>query len=142
MLIDNKTHGKLISELRKVIRPESKISVLSGVFSIYGFYCLKKEISKLSGFRLMISRWDQETINLISGSRDEILLKNKLKQYFLAQKCFIWISKNVEIKAISDKMVFPTQNIFHVDNQNESYAVQGGSHFTASGLGEIKSDSF
>ena len=32
--------------------------------------------------------------------------------------------------------------MFHVKNENELFAFQGGSHFTASGLGAIKSDTY
>ena len=142
MLIDNKTHGNLLLELKKIIKETSKISVLSGKFSLYGFYCLQKEVSKLSGFRLMISCWDENILDMITGSEYENSLKNKLTQSYIAKQCSIWIKNNVEVKAITGRMEFPPQNMFHVKNENELLAFQGGSHFTASGLGAIKSDTY
>ena len=42
MLLDNKGNGKAITELRKAIEPQSKLAILSGMFSIYGYSALKK----------------------------------------------------------------------------------------------------
>ena len=43
---------------------------------------------------------------------------------------------------MTGKMAFPPQNMFHIQNDDDAFVVQGGSHFTATGLGEIKSDAF
>ena len=39
-------------------------------------------------------------------------------------------------------MAFPPQNMFHIDNMDDAFVIQGASHFTGTGLGEVKSDSF
>lgn len=141
-LIDNKGHGKLITELQKVIKPSSKLAVLSGLFSIYGFSALKKEIFNLDEFRLMLSRWDDTTLYTLAGVPQETQLKNKLDQGRVARECATWLKNQVQARALTGNKAFPPQNMFHVQNTSGAFVVQGGSHFTASGLGKIKSDSF
>jgi len=43
MLLDNKKNGKVGDELRKYLTDGAKLSVISGLFSIYGFESLKKK---------------------------------------------------------------------------------------------------
>jgi SNF2 family DNA or RNA helicase len=140
MLLDNRAHGTVISELKKNIKANSKLAILTGLFSIYGFHSLRKELSALDTIRLMYSRWDKQSLHTLSGTIQETQLKNKLTQSHIAKECATWIKKNVNARAIKEKMEFPPQNMFHLQNNNESFVIQGGSHFTASGLGEIKSD--
>lgn len=142
MLLDNKGHGKVISELQKAIQPTSKLAVLSGLFSIYGFSALKKELSNLDEFRLMLSRWDDGSLHTLAGTTEETRLKNRLDQKRIAKECASWLKKHVNARAMTGKMAFPPQNMFHIQNDDDSFVVQGGSHFTATGLGEIKSDAF
>lgn len=142
MLLDNKRHGKVITELRKAIQPNSKLAVLSGLFSIYGFSALKKELSNLDEFRLMFSRWDDASLHTLAGTPQETRLKNKLNQSRMAKECTAWLKKHVQARAMTGNMAFPPQNMFHVQNSDRAFAVQGGSHFTATGLGEVKSDAF
>lgn len=142
MLLDNKGHGKVITELQKAIQPDSKLAVLSGLFSIYGFSALKKELSNLDEFRLMLSRWDDASLHTLAGTPQETRLKNKLDQSRVAKECAAWLKKHVQARAMTGQMAFPPQNMFHVKNSENAFVVQGGSHFTATGLGEIKSDAF
>ena len=142
MLLDNKGHGKVITELQKAIQPGSKLAVLSGLFSIYGFSALKKELSNLDEFRLMLSRWDDASLHTLAGTPQETRLKNKLDQSRIAKECATWLKKHVQARAMTGQMAFPPQNMFHVQNSENAFVVQGGSHFTATGLGEIKSDAF
>ena len=142
MLIDNKTCGKVISELQKVIHSNSKMTVLSGLFSIYGFSTLKKELSKLDGFRLMFSRWDGDSLPAVGGTAKETFLKNKLDQRYIAKECATWLKKHAQVRAMVGKMTFPPPNMFHIQNDANAFVIHGGSHFTAMGLGEIKSDAF
>lgn len=142
MLLDNKGHGKVISELQKAIKPGSKLAVLSGLFSIYGYSALRKELSNLNDFRLMLSRWDEASLHTLAGTLQETQLKNKLNQNYTAKECAIWLKKHVEARAMTGQMAFPPQNLFHIKNEEGAFVVQGGSHFTAPGLGEVKSESF
>ncbi len=142
MLLDNKNHGKVITELQKVIRNNSTITVSTGLFSIYGFSSLKKELSKLDKFRLMFSCWNGDSLHMLAGTPEETRLKNRLDQNRIAKECMTWLKKHVNARAMTAKMTSPPQNIFHVENGGSAFVVHGGSHFTAPGLGAIKSDSF
>ena len=54
MLLDNKKNGKVGDELRKYLTDGAKLSVISGLFSIYGFESLKKELRQIDGTRLVL----------------------------------------------------------------------------------------
>ena len=141
MLLDNKNHGKVITELKKAISTGSKLSILSGLFSIYGFHSLKKELSNVPETRLLLSKWDNESIKILAGSLPETRFKNRLDQAKIAKDCANWLSKTVKVKSLSG--LGSNQNIFHVQNPSgNSFGIQGSSSFTASGLGEVKSDFF
>ena len=80
MLLDNKTHGKVGDTLKKEIGAKASLSVLSSVFSIYGFEFLKKELSALSDARILLSNWNDNFIHNLAGNLEEIALKNNLNQ--------------------------------------------------------------
>jgi len=54
MLLDNKKNGKVGDELRRHLSSGTRLSVLSALFSIYGFESLKKELNSLAGARLLL----------------------------------------------------------------------------------------
>ena len=142
MLIDNKNHGKVITELKKSLGTSSKFAVLSGMFSIYGYSALKKELGSLADVRLLLSKWDDASLHTIAGTPQETRLKNKLEQSRIAKECAAWVKKNTQTKAMTGQMAFPPHNMFHVSNPDDAFVIQGASHFTGTGLGEVKSDSF
>lgn len=142
MLLDNKNHGKVITELSHALEGGSKLSVLSGMFSIYGYAALKKELGHIADIRMLLSKWDDSSILTLAGTPQENRLKNKLNQSRVAKECAVWVKKNTSTKAMTGHMAFPPQNMFHVNNKNDAFVVQGASHFTAAGLGEVKSDGF
>lgn len=141
MLYDNKNNGKVGAELKKRISEGTKLSVLSGMFSIYGFQALKKELSKVSDVRLLLSNWYNDSNNTLAGSLSELRLKNQLNQARIAKECAAWLEKNIQVKALSENTHI-NQNLFHLAKESESFAIQGSSNFTASGLGETKSENY
>jgi len=141
MLLDNKNNGKVGTELKRRINKGTKLSVLSGAFSIYAFSALKKELGQLTEMRLLLSQWSDDSIPNIAGSLLELRFKNQLDQAKIAKECAAWLSKNASIKALSGNTSI-TQNLFHLCNDNTSFAIQGSSSFTAAGLGETKSDKY
>lgn len=46
MLLDNKTTGRVGDELGKSIKKDARLSMLSGLFSVYGYEALWKELSR------------------------------------------------------------------------------------------------
>lgn len=142
MFLDNKNHGKVSTELIKTIGLDSSLSILSRAFSIFGYSVLQKELSKAKKVRLLLSKWHEQDYSDLTGTSSEIRFKNRLDQHLLAKECALWLSKNAEPKAYLGATGIG-QNLFLVSNGNgSSLAIQGSSNFTASGLGEAKSDSY
>ncbi len=138
MLLDNKNHGKVGLELKNSIDKNAKLSVLSHLFSIYGYASLKKELSSLSGARILLSKWDDNFIHTLAGSLEEIRFKNNLDQAQIAKEFSSWLAKDVQIKSLVGSAI--NQNLFHVKNQDgKDFCIQGSSGFTTSGLGEANS---
>lgn len=54
-LLDNKKIGKVVDVVRDNLHRGTKLSVLSGLFSIYAFDALKKELAQVDNVRLLFS---------------------------------------------------------------------------------------
>ena len=142
MLLDNRNHGKVIDELRSSLSSEGRLSILSGIFSIYGFDALKKELGQIKDFRLLLSNWNEAQAIFLSGTSSEIKLKNKLNQAQIAKECAAWLSKKAQIRAYRGSSPI-TQNLYVSEISDEAnLAIQGSSNFTSSGLGETRSDAY
>lgn len=142
MLLDNKNNGHVGNELRKNLLADSRLSVLSGLFSIYGYASLRKELHRLKGMRLLLSDWGDYQLQSLVGSEAALGLINKLDQKRIASECAKWLSGKVEVKALVDQGKV-NQNLFHIENgEQSSFAIQGSSDFTANGLGYAKSDTY
>lgn len=99
MLLDNKNNGHVGTELKAHADEGSKLSVLSALFTLYGFLSLKKELSKLSNVRLLLTDWPYSNLQSLIGSDNELRFINKLDQKRIAQECVKWLSGRVEVKA-------------------------------------------
>jgi ERCC4-related helicase len=149
MLLDNKKNGRVGDALRDSFSPDSRLSIISGLFSIYGFNALKKELSRVEGARLLLSKiqispasdGNIPPINL-NGNGFERRLRNKLNQMAIARECAVWLEKKADIRSVSDPHSL-NQNLFHIQNSNDgTIAIQGSSDLTSSGLGYSESDAF
>lgn len=145
MLLDNKQNGRVGEELRRHLTKGTKLSVLSGSFSIYGFDSLKKELSSVEEIRLLLSKSLQAeaTHNTpfaeLTGDRFEHRLRNQLNQMQIAKECAQWIERKVKVRCTS----MANQNLFHLSQaDNNDTAIQGSSNFTSTGLGYSESDQF
>ncbi len=142
MLLDNKNNGHVGNELRKNLLAGSRLSVLSSLFSIHGYASLRKELNRVEGMRLLLSDWDDYQPQSLVGSEAALRLINKLDQKHIARECAKWLSGKVEVKALVDQGKV-NQNLFHVENgERSSFAIQGSSDFTATGLGDAESDTY
>jgi len=52
---ENKKNGKVGEKIRENISTDSALSIISGLFSIYGFEELKKELIKVESVRFLFS---------------------------------------------------------------------------------------
>ncbi|MCG7877509.1 MAG: SNF2-related protein [Candidatus Thiodiazotropha endolucinida] len=147
MLLDNKKHGKLGDELRKHLEGGSRMAVVSGLFSIYGFESLKKELRQVEGVRLLLSQKPEGEeaalgFSSVAGDSFELRFKNQLNQVQVAKECAKWLSDRVEVRSATNPSAI-SQNLFHVSSGDaESVAIQGSSAFTSTGLGYAESDRY
>jgi len=144
MLIDNKRNGKVGDVLKQNIRNNSKLSIISAYFTIYAFSELKKELTRIKELRLLFTApiYQNNYINNpIFGESEEIKFKNSLQQVPIARECASWIRDKVKIKEAKTQGVIPF-NLYHIDNANDTIAIQGSSNFSSVGLGYTNTDSF
>ncbi|MBW9258594.1 MAG: DEAD/DEAH box helicase family protein [Candidatus Thiodiazotropha sp. (ex. Lucinisca nassula)] len=149
MLLDNKKTAKIGDTLKTSLNTSSKLSIVSGLFSIYAFEALKKELSKTSSARLLLTQWgfhdnavDTKIEPQLNGDKFELRLRNQLNQAKVAAECAKWFEKQALVKTTVRSGLIP-QTLFHVSNESdESIAIQGSSQFTSTGLGYTESDSF
>jgi len=143
MLIDNKKTTKIGDTLKETITSGSKLSVVSGLFSIYAFDALKKEFLQTSNTRLLLTQLRNTDIApKLTGDKFEVRLRNQLNQSKIAKECIQWLEEHVQVRATKTSGMV-SQTLFHVENNDSSdIAIQGSSQFTSTGLGYTESDSY
>ncbi len=116
-ILDNKKDKKVGEVLRKNIKEDAKLSILSAYFTIYAYSELKEELSQIESMRFLFisptfnkdekdfSRREffinkRERERNILGDFYEIKLKNSLTSSGIARSCANWIRNKVEIKRI------------------------------------------
>ncbi len=141
MLLDNKNHGKVIDELRASLGTNSKLAILTGLFSVFGFSALKSELVKVNELRLLLANSDATSVLKLAGTIEETGLKNRLDLQYVSKECADWVRKKAEVRELTGTPI--QQNIFHTETLNSgSSAITGTSDFTASGLGAVRSNAF
>ncbi|MBI9112742.1 helicase-related protein [Maridesulfovibrio ferrireducens] len=132
MLIDNKSNGRVGDELQAVMKLDSKLSILSALFSLYGFSELQESLGKIDSVRLLLPSEDAKAVGVI-GSENDRRFRNKLNLSSVAKDCASWIHKKAEVRSLRSPI---GQNLFHIQNGVEdSIAIHGSSPFTTDGLG-------
>ena len=138
MLIDNKKSGKVGDVLKKHLEQESKLSVISGYFTIYAFKELQNELSKINELRLLFSKPlysdRSEKTHILSGEKAENKFKNSLSQVKIARECATWVRQIVQAKEIKQSGML-SFNLYHIKNETQNIAMQGSSNFSSVGLG-------
>ncbi len=82
MLIDNKKTSKIGDTPKETMTSGSKLSVVSGLFSIYVFAALKKELLQTDNTRLLLTQLCNTNIqSKLIGDKFEIRLRNQLNQF-------------------------------------------------------------
>ncbi|MDO9268902.1 MAG: helicase-related protein [Methylobacter sp.] len=147
MLLDNKKNGIVGDTLRDNLQTGSSLSIISGLFSIYGFDALKKELNRVDQVRLLFSKVESvpgDSLHLqgLNGDQFERRFKNQLNQHQIAKECADWLTKKAEIKRVNNPNIL-NQNLFHIQKgHRDAIAIQGSSNFTTSGLGFSESDKY
>ena len=147
LLIDNKNKAKIGDKLKESIQQDSKLSIISGLFSIYAYDALKVELEKIDSVRLLLSRTKanidaNDHLNIsLTGEDNETRLRNKLNQSKIARECANWIASKSQVN-IAQRSGAVSQTLYHTTNESNGFAIQGSSHFTTAGLGYTESASF
>ena len=143
MLIDNKKNNKLGEVLKENIDNNCKLSIISGYFTLYGFSHLKTELEKVESVRLLLTSTNfKNDLNLLTSSKEELKLKNKLQQEKIAKECYEWLNKKAQIKEVKNNNAFPF-NLYHLkNNENRDFVIQGSSNLSSDGLGVTHSNTF
>ena len=141
MLLDNRNNGYVGVELRKRAFENSKLAVLSSLFTVYGYASLREELSKLSDSRFLLTDWQNQTLQSLVGTDAEVRLANQLNQRRIARECAKWITGKVEVRA-SRQPHQSSQNLIHLTGNGggDHFAVHGSATLTPTGLGEVRSD--
>jgi SNF2 family DNA or RNA helicase/chaperonin cofactor prefoldin len=142
-ILDNKSLGSVVSELRKNIGPGCRLSVVSAYFSLYAYQDLKKELSKIEKLRLLVPNSNDMgsfSMNLLGSPLDR-RFRNRLDITRLARDCAAWLEQKCEVHQVISSI---HQNLFHIANSGkeaQQFAIVGSSPFTTDGLGIVPSKS-
>ncbi|WP_372837461.1 helicase-related protein [Phaeovulum sp.] len=132
-------------ELRKYLTDGTKLSVVSALFSIYGFETLKKELRSVEGARLLLCP-DQDNaestprFTALAGDEFELRFKNQLNQTQVAKECAKWLREKADIRLARNPRAFGQNVILARGSNGAAVGIQGSSSFTSTGLGYSDSD--
>ncbi|MCF7926317.1 MAG: helicase [Candidatus Izimaplasma sp.] len=152
---DKNRLGQVGEFLRDNINKDSKVDVVSSIFTIYAFDKLKKQLNQTESVRFLyneptfldnsfIVNKDSKVFVLEMKNRErnmsefdlEIALKNKLDQPTVAQEFYNFINNKVNVKSVINKNVI-NHKFIQVKNTNEKNYLLDGSNldFSLEGLG-------
>ena len=149
-ILDNKLE-KLGNDLKKEIKSNDSCFIASAVFSMYGFYELKKELKSIKELDFIFTnptfikeKKDTKTERIfeldnfkreksISGSEFEIKLKNKLNGKAIAKECAEWIKNKAKFKSNVNNS--PIQKFMNI---NDKITYLNVDEFSSAGLGYQK----
>lgn len=152
-IIDNITN-LLGDDIKKTLRPDSKLKIAASCFSIYAYEALKKELEQIDSLKFIftsptfvsnqitdklgkekreffIPKIQRETS--LYGSEFELRLKNELTQRAIAKECADWIKRKVRFR--SNCANVPMQQFACVEHGQQQAVYTPLSGFTAVDLG-------
>ncbi len=140
-ILDNKSLGTIVSELKGNISGGCSLSVVSALFSIYAYDELSEDLSKVSRFRLLVpSDGDGESFfaNLCGNYLDRSL-RNRLDVTRIARECSEWLKLKCEVRELPSSV---HQNLIHLSHSSndEQLAIVGSASFCTDGLGILLSE--
>jgi superfamily II DNA or RNA helicase len=146
-------------DLKKSLKPGSKLKIAASCFSIYAYAALKRELDKIEKFEFIFTEptftANEVTDNIkkekrefhipkqqrekdLYGSEFEIQLKNKLTQKAIAKECAVWMRRKAKFRSNSTKA--PMQQFAYLKSRDQYAAYMPIHGFTAVDLGYQKSD--
>lgn len=146
MLIDNTT-SKVKDLLAVTLSPSDKLSVMTGLFSIYAFDDLKDELNKLKSARLLFSQFKgfgnidnaSTPFGSLLGGEYETKFRNQLNQKSIAKEFAQWLDQKAKIKLVSQPGAVGKHIIA---NEGTELTAIDGAQFNGSGMGLVESTGF
>jgi hypothetical protein len=143
LLLDNKGQRTVGDALKESTQPGARMSILSRIFSIYGYTLLKNYLDPIDSVRLLIPAVTTEStyregkqpfhLNGLLGDEEDRRFRNALNLTSITRDCAEWLSRKAEIRAVSRPV---PQNLFHIENPDgNTSAIHGSSTFTSTGFG-------
>lgn len=146
MLIDNTT-TKVSEILSENIHSNDKLSVMTGLFSIYAFNYLREELNSLKSVRLLFSQFkgfgdltsSTSPFGSLLGGEFETKFRNQLDQKAIAKEFAAWIDSKANVKYVERS---GTVGKHVIVTEGASLTALDGAQFNGSGLGMTESASF
>jgi len=150
MIIDNKT-TTVADLLKENIKHNDKLSIMTGLFSIYAFDELKSALNQSESCRLVFSQFtglfdtkqSNNPFDSITGGEFETRLRNQLNQKQIAKEFATWINDKADVKLVKNKGAV-TNHVIHVENSlntSDKSSSFRGAQFSGAGIGITESSS-
>lgn len=137
MIIDNRQNGRVGDVFKNHVSADAKLSVLTNRLSLFAFRELKKELSGLREFQLLLTQEVSGASELLGGAAER-RYRNRLNQSYLAKELVRFLDgKTVVRQTLQSQSGI---NLICAEQGPDSCAIQGSSPFTAEGLGCAPSD--
>lgn len=161
IVLDNQKKGSVSEYLKTNIENNSKIDVISPLFTIYAYEELSETLKKVKSMRFLfnapafINRMESnqkevKEFHLEIKNRErqlselsyEISLKNNLDQNQVASKCYDFVREKAEVRSVITNNTLNTSNFF-VKNNSSPFLIGGDKvAFSMEGLGYSSRTSF
>jgi len=134
-LVNNRS-VKIVDLLIAALSSTANVSVVSQTFSVFAFDALEKHLRRTKSFRLLLpanepaGSDDEFHVPELTGDDGDRSYRNKLALSATARACADWISRQVQIRSIGQKV---PQNLLHVESA-APVSITGSSQLTTSGL--------
>jgi hypothetical protein len=141
-MLDNKSLGTVVSVLKSDIAAGCTLSLVSSLFSLYAYDELKKKLSRIDRFRLLVPNLkDEDTFpRNLTGTFLDRRLRNRLDVARIARDCSEWLNLKCDVRQLPSPVHQNLIHLSHVDNEGH-LAIVGSSSFSTDGLGIIPSKS-
>ena len=154
MLIDNIT-TKVSETLTRAIQTDDKLSVMTGLVSIYAFDHLKQSLNQVESVRLLFSQAkgfdavddinSQSPFGALNGSALENKLRNQLNQKAVAQGFAQWLEQKASVRLVKQAGAVH-QHLLYVDKPNNQTVADSitinGAQFNGQGIGLTETNGF
>ncbi|NJI27151.1 DEAD/DEAH box helicase family protein [Aeromonas veronii] len=147
MLIDNVTN-KVADILTEAVEQGDKLSVMTGLFSIYAFDHLKSSLGKVEsarllfsqakGFELLPDEMKGSPFGSLNGGKLETKFRNQLNQKAIAQEFANWLEEKAAVRLVEQAGAV-SQHITHVEQGGTAIL---GAQFNGQGVGLTQTSGF